>query len=193
LLFMGQEWAASTPFQYFTDHNEALGRLVTEGRRREFHSWPEFTEHDVPDPQALDTFLHSRLDWEERTAEPHASTLRLYRALLSLRRTEAAFDWSAHATQHARPAGPDAVIVRRDASGAAALVIARLRGEGELAVDASDAPAPRHMRWDLAFTTEDAAFAPDPAPIAVDLSTPETPRVRFSRPGALVLRAIPTS
>jgi hypothetical protein len=83
--------------------------------------------------------------------------------------------------------------VHRDAGGAAALVIARLRGDGELVVDASEAVAPRHMRWDLALTTEDASFAPDPAPIAVDLSTPEAPSVRFARPGAVVLRAIPTS
>src|SRR5690606_11228765 len=101
MLFMGQEWAASTPFQFFTDHHEELGRLVTEGRRQEFQAWPGFSGDDVPDPQAIDTFLRSRLKWDEREAEPHASMLRLYRALLSLRRSEMAFDWSEHAAQHA--------------------------------------------------------------------------------------------
>ena len=94
LLFMGQEWAASTPFLYFTDHPEALGRLVTEGRRREFSGFQQFREpalrDRIPDPQAAGTFEASRLRWAERGREPHASVLRLYEALLTLRRTAAA-------------------------------------------------------------------------------------------------------
>lgn len=78
LLFMGQEWAARTPFCYFTDHVPALGRLVTEGRKREFA--------EVPDPQDPATFSRSRLDWREPEHEPHAGVLRLYRDLLALRR-----------------------------------------------------------------------------------------------------------
>ena len=60
LLFMGQEWAASTPFQYFTDLGPDLGRLVTEGRRTEFAAFPEFSDpggpERIPDPQAEATF-----------------------------------------------------------------------------------------------------------------------------------------
>ena len=94
LLFMGQEWAAGTPFQFFTDHREDLGKLVTEGRRREFQRFKAFadpqTRETIPDPQALETFLNSRLRWEELEADEHAATLRLYRDLLRLRRSEPA-------------------------------------------------------------------------------------------------------
>src|SRR5207253_3044530 len=94
LLFMGQEWAAATPFRYFTDHEPELGREVTEGRRREFRRFSAFAATNatdaVPDPQALATFLASRLDWEERDREPHAGIWRLYQALLAWRRDEPA-------------------------------------------------------------------------------------------------------
>ena len=78
LLFMGQEWAATTPFLYFTDHPEELGRLVTEGRRNEFRHFsgllrPGSARERIPDPQAETTFAASRLDWSEADQEPHAS------------------------------------------------------------------------------------------------------------------------
>ncbi len=85
MLFAGEEWAASTPFQYFTDHQDReLGRLVSEGRRREFASfgWDPAT---VPDPQDRDTFEHSRLQWPEREREPHATVLRWHTELIALR------------------------------------------------------------------------------------------------------------
>ena len=82
------------PFLYFTDHDEELGKLVTEGRRREFRHFLAFVDPEarekIPDPQAVSTFETSRLDWSERDREPHASTFRLYRALLGLRRDEPA-------------------------------------------------------------------------------------------------------
>ena len=91
LLFMGQEFAAGTPFLYFTDHAPELGRAVTEGRRREFADFPAFADPAtcarIPDPQAEDTFLRSKLDWSER--ERHAGVLALYRDLLALRREDA--------------------------------------------------------------------------------------------------------
>ena len=85
LLFMGQEWAASTPFQFFTDHNEELGPLVSAGRKAEFEGFAGFTG-EVPDPQDPATFERSRLDWDEPSRPGHAHTLALYRALLALRR-----------------------------------------------------------------------------------------------------------
>ena len=86
LLWMGQEWAASTPFLYFTDHNPELGRLVTEGRRKEFASFSAFSGATVPDPQATETFQRSKLRWAEREQEPHHKVLTLYHDLLRLRR-----------------------------------------------------------------------------------------------------------
>ncbi len=86
MLFMGEEWAASTPWQYFTDHSEPeLAQAVREGRRREFadHGWGP---NDVPDPQHEGTVEASRLSWDELAREPHASVLAWYRALIALRR-----------------------------------------------------------------------------------------------------------
>ncbi len=86
LLFQGQEWAASTPFLYFTDHNPELGKLVTEGRRKEFEGFWRETHMEVPDPQAEATFAQSKLQWNERHEGNHAATLALYHALIRLRR-----------------------------------------------------------------------------------------------------------
>lgn len=85
LLFQGEEWAASTPFQYFTDHEDpALGRAVSEGRRREFASFG-WAPDDVPDPQDPATLDRSRLDWSEVTHPRHAAMLDWYRRLIALR------------------------------------------------------------------------------------------------------------
>jgi maltooligosyltrehalose trehalohydrolase len=91
MLFQGEEWGASSPFLYFTDHEDPqLGRAVTEGRRREFAA---FSAHaaDVPDPQALATFERSKLIWAERDKEPHAGLLDWHRWLIRLRRETPAF------------------------------------------------------------------------------------------------------
>ena len=86
LLFQGQEWGATTPFQYFTAHeDEELGRLVSEGRRREFAKFG-WTPESVPDPQALETFERSRVRWDEIARAPHSTLLDWYRALIELRR-----------------------------------------------------------------------------------------------------------
>ncbi len=90
MLFQGEEWAASTPFQYFTDHAEPnLAKAVREGRRKEFAAFGWKTE-DVPDPQAQETFERSRLNWAESGKEPHAEMLAWYRQLIQLRRSEPA-------------------------------------------------------------------------------------------------------
>jgi maltooligosyltrehalose trehalohydrolase len=85
MIFQGEEWAASTPFQYFTDHEPELGKLVSEGRRREFEAFG-WDASEVPDPQAAETYERSKLRWEERTEGAHAEMVKWYRALLLLRK-----------------------------------------------------------------------------------------------------------
>jgi maltooligosyltrehalose trehalohydrolase len=85
LIFQGQEWAATAPFQFFSDHEPELGKQVTAGRKREFAGFMGFSG-EVPDPQDPETFRRSKLDWAEQSQPEHAATLDLYRALLSLRR-----------------------------------------------------------------------------------------------------------
>jgi len=90
MFFMGQEWAASTPFLYFTDHHDELGKGVTEGRRKEFAEFSDFRDPAklalIPDPQKLATFTNSKLDWTELEGQPNLEALRLYRDFLRFRR-----------------------------------------------------------------------------------------------------------
>ena len=79
LLFMGEEWFETAPFQFFSDHPDpAIAAATREGRRREFADFAAFAREEVPDPQSLETFLRSKLD--PREPDP------LYRELLALRR-----------------------------------------------------------------------------------------------------------
>jgi maltooligosyltrehalose trehalohydrolase len=86
MLFQGEEWAASSPFQYFVDFSDEpeLAKAVSEGRRKEFvdfHQGPE-----IPDPQSLSTFQRSKLDWNEIEEPTHLEMLKWYRDLIALRR-----------------------------------------------------------------------------------------------------------
>jgi maltooligosyltrehalose trehalohydrolase len=86
LIFQGEEFAASTPFLYFADHDDPeMARLVREGRRREFAAFG-FAEQEVPDPAARATFERSRLNWQEAGAGRHREMREWYRALIRLRR-----------------------------------------------------------------------------------------------------------
>jgi maltooligosyltrehalose trehalohydrolase len=84
MLFQGEEWGASTPFQYFTDHEGELGIAVTQGRRHEFVAFG-WDVGDVPDPQASATFDRSKLDWSELAREPHRHLFDWHRRLVELR------------------------------------------------------------------------------------------------------------
>jgi len=86
MLFMGEEYGASTPWQFFTSHPEPeLGKATAEGRIKEFErmGWDPAV---VPDPQDPETFTRSKLNWAEAAQGEHARLLELYRALIALRR-----------------------------------------------------------------------------------------------------------
>lgn len=88
MLFMGEEWGSTRPFQFFSSHPEPeLARATAEGRRAEFaeHGWDADT---VPDPQDPATFERSKLDWAEAADPVHAELRDFYRTLIRLRRTE---------------------------------------------------------------------------------------------------------
>jgi maltooligosyltrehalose trehalohydrolase len=87
MLFQGEEWGASSPFIYFTSHeDEELGQAVREGRRREFAAFG-WREEDVPDPQERSSFLRSKLDWNEIRGDRHQALLKWHRDLIRLRRS----------------------------------------------------------------------------------------------------------
>lgn len=87
LLFQGEEYAASTPFLYFADHEEPeMAKLVSEGRKREFAAFG-FNQADIPDPEDSETFRRSKLDWSEMEEPSHAAMLEWTRSLIRLRRS----------------------------------------------------------------------------------------------------------
>jgi maltooligosyltrehalose trehalohydrolase len=181
LIFMGQEWAASTPFLYFTDLDPWFGRSVTEGRRREFKDFPGFDPtREVADPQSPDTFEASRLRWEERTEPSHAASLALYTTLLALRGNNPALHASQDVAGEAWPAGGSGLVIRRSTANDTFLVVAQLRGAGDVR---HGEHVPDGKVGTVVLSTEDPQFALDPQPPEI---TPA--HIRFTRPGAVVLR-----
>ena len=89
MLFMGEEFAAASPFRYFCDFTGELARAVTEGRRSEFGRFERFADPKVrdriPDPNDPATFARSRLDWSKCAQPAHARWLALHRELLQIR------------------------------------------------------------------------------------------------------------
>lgn len=123
MLFMGEEYGASTPFLYFCDFGPELAAAVSEGRRAEFGGFAAFKDEaaraSIPDPNAEPTFFASKLRWEERKDGAHAELLAHVRDLLTLRRERLMPRLAAHRTggQHWREG--EALRVRWDVGGAA--------------------------------------------------------------------------
>jgi maltooligosyltrehalose trehalohydrolase len=144
MLFQGEEWNASSPFQYFTAHDDELGSKICEGRRREFAAFG-WDPAEIPDPQQAETFERSRLRWEEIGRPPHADVLDWYRALIALRRESMALrdgDYEAadvrvdeHARQMVIRRG-DMLVVCNLAESAATI---RIDGEGVVLLASSSA------------------------------------------------------
>ena len=195
LLFMGQEWGASSPFQFFTDHGEELGRKVTEGRRQEFAAFAAFTDPArraaIPDPQQRSTFERSRLDWEELTAPAHGGVLLLYRRLLRLRRATPALVSRSRAPFAVREIDAHTLALAygspEETDDGALLLVARVSGGGGTVQLPVASPAATLL------TTEDEGMAEDVSPPSVQLAVSADGHsrldVRFARPGAVALRA----
>ncbi|HZP58666.1 MAG TPA: malto-oligosyltrehalose trehalohydrolase [Dehalococcoidia bacterium] len=163
LLFMGQEFAASSRFYYFTDHNEELGRQVTEGRRKEFASFAAFADpkgqREIPDPQAEQTFLDSKLDLRERDEGIGAQTWALYRELLRARREDPVLRRQDRARMEVTAAGERLLLVRLWHGGDERLIAANC-GVG---IDATPEAAgvPRALRrggWRKLISSEERRF-----------------------------------
>ena len=190
MLWMGQEWAASSPFQYFTDHPPELGKLVTEGRREEFKGFSAFSDpaqrERIPDPQAEETFTRSKLRWDELERERHRETVALYRELLRLRRGEAALAPSGRDGFEVATVGDRALVLRRWAGGEMVLVVASF-GDA-LQLDFSARPetrAPAGGRWAVLLDSEDPRYGGEgPARLTTDGAALE-----LRTPGAVILKA----
>ena len=190
MLWMGQEWAATSPFQYFTDHPEELGKLVTEGRRNEFKSFSAFSDpanrERIPDPQSPATFERSRLNWEEAAQAPHAGIRALYRALLRLRREHPALQRRGREDFSVAVLGDDGVALRRrGAPGEPDLMVIASFGD-TLTADLTELDETRPEEgWKLLLSTEEARFGGDAEGRLATL-TPDG-RIEMRGAGAVVL------
>jgi 1,4-alpha-glucan branching enzyme len=164
LIFMGEEWAASSPFLFFCDFEPNLARRVTQGRRDEFAGLAEFGDpaalQAIPDPAAPETFERSKLAWNERERPEHREWLDYYRELLRIRRESIV------------PHLSDALAydVRTRHVGATGFTMAwRLPGGTSVAVDANLGPAPQsgfdeRASATVVFSTHGTVFANGTAP-----------------------------
>jgi maltooligosyltrehalose trehalohydrolase len=92
MIFQGEEFAASTPFQYFADHEDPeMAKAVREGRQREFAAFG-WDPNEIPDPEKLETFEQSKLNWNEIEKDSHGEMLDWYRRLIDLRRRSASLN-----------------------------------------------------------------------------------------------------
>jgi malto-oligosyltrehalose trehalohydrolase len=154
MLFMGEEYGASTPFLFFCDFGPELARAVTEGRRKEFAEFGAFAGTEIPDPNHPDTFERSRLDWLSVERGEHASWLELYKRLLAVRRR--------HVTP--RLAAIAGGTGRYDVTAQFALVVTWKLGDGStlelrLNLSAQSAGAQAAAAGDLIFCEPESAAA----------------------------------
>jgi maltooligosyltrehalose trehalohydrolase len=180
LLFMGQEWSASTPFLYFTDHNEELGRAVTEGRRREFGHFEGFQSLEVPDPQDAATFGRSKLKWEELGDPPRAGMLAWYKELLALRASHPCLKERGRDAFTATAIGPKALLLERKSGEGKLLVVVTIEGPLDLSIEGAGegAQEARVLAW-----SEETRFGGAGGP-----SGPlDGGRVRMNGPGAVIV------
>ena len=154
MLFMGEEWGATAPFLFFTDHNTELAPLVTQGRRKEFAKFAAFQDpakrERIPDPNAEQTFRASIPDPSEAGRPPHAAVLELHRRLLALRRERIVPNLPGAAALGAEAIGPGAVLARwRLGDGSRLAIACNLAGsaascaapEGETLFESADGAA----------------------------------------------------
>ncbi|HEX2913614.1 MAG TPA: malto-oligosyltrehalose trehalohydrolase [Chloroflexia bacterium] len=161
LLFHGQEWGATTPFLYFTDHNADLGKLVTEGRRSEFEYFAAFNHVEVPDPQAQNTFENSRLNWNELEEEAHSQLILLYKDLLAMRQKSPLLHKVTRQRFQSQAVGDNSLVLRYGSESGedGLLVVVNLKGEFELDLWANKiTEPPQNTRWQLHFTSNNPRY-----------------------------------
>lgn len=156
LIFMGQEFAASAPFQFFTDHDQELGKLITAGRREEFKRFRAFRDEAIrqliPDPQAEETFWRSHLDLSERTA--HAGIYRLYHDLISMRRNDPVFSRQDRQCLQAMAHREAILTLHSWTQTEQRLVLANFRDRAEVSLrDFLSPAAPWNAKWRVLLST----------------------------------------
>jgi maltooligosyltrehalose trehalohydrolase len=172
LLFMGQEFSASSPFYYFADHEPELAALIRKGRREFMSQFPSMADfemlRELPDPAATDTFMASKLDWRE--CEQNVATMHLYRDLIRLRKEDAIFTRQDKSMIEGSVIGPEAILLRWfDATGDDRLMLFNLGRELDPCSPAQPLLAqPAGRRWQLLWSSEDARYGGRGTPAMVE-------------------------
>lgn len=189
LLFMGQEWAAGTPFVFFTDLPPDVGGGVAEGRRKEFArqnaGYDSRTLAEMPDPQSEQAFLQSKLNWAERTEVPHSEVLALYRACLRLRAATPVFRNPPRERWAVEQVSENLLALRwRDGDGDWLLLVGLAPGLSAVPETGFVASSPG-CRWRKRLASNDAQFGGDGPGGAIRF---ERDRLVLPTPGAVLLR-----
>ncbi len=187
LIFMGQEWAATAPFPFFTEHPGEVGANMAQNRLKEFQHYN--STHDaatlarMPDPQAIETFQRAKLDWNERNAPAHAGMLALYQAALQLRAQNPIFQSAPRADWSVQRVGEALVALRwHEPVGDWLLLVTVAAGEHTTGDEVFTRPR-AGRRWQAMLASEDVRFGGRDVPQSIYPAA-----VSLAGPGALLLR-----
>ncbi len=191
MIFMGQEWGASTPFLYFTEHNAELGRLVEEGRRKDMQKFEIFkdtlAQRELPAPQSPETFEQSKLRWDEAEQAGHGTCLELYRDTLQLRREHSVFRPRDRAHTHVAELKCGVLAIRARGADEDWLLLCDLRGDHRGNLRSEEFCALEGSReWGTVFSSNDLRYGGSDS-VSFD---PTTGKLVFQKPELLVLRAL---
>lgn len=192
LLFMGQEWAAGSPFFFFTDMPPDIGPNVAEGRRKEFERYG--ANHDartlalMPDPQSEETFSRCKLDWSERAKPHHGEMLALYRVCLRLRSAVPMFRSPPRDTWRVEKVSDNVLGLRwREEAGDWLLLLGLAPGRSTVPERDLVANTPG-FRWRMRLSSNEARFGGD-GPGGVGRI--EHDHIVLPTPGAVLMREEP--
>lgn len=155
MIFMGQEFMATTPFRYFTDHHGELGLAVTEGRFAQFalYEGEEERRRRFPDPQAEATFLTSKLNRTEASVAPGSGVLALYEALLRVRREDPVLAAQDRFAMSVQAIDDDALAIEMDHGAGRRLLVLNTGPAREIALDAGHSAG-----WRVELSTDEQRF-----------------------------------
>jgi maltooligosyltrehalose trehalohydrolase len=163
MLFAGQEFAASSRFHYFTDHNEELGRAITEGRRTELAQSGAYIDPEIqvtlPDPQASETFLESKLNLMERHEGVGEQMFALYRELIALRRNDRVLQRQDRGAMRAVAASDQLLLVHMARGDEQRLIVLNTGVAIDATPEAAGVPADiARLLWQPLISTEERRF-----------------------------------
>jgi maltooligosyltrehalose trehalohydrolase len=156
LLFMGQEWAANTPFPYFCDLPDDLGASIGQNRLKEFRHYGATYPADVlarmPDPQSEGTFTAAKLNWSERDQPRNAGVLALYRECLRLRATHSIFQSAPRSEWDVEKFGEAGIAITWHEASRNWMLIVSVKGGMPLR-------PPDDQNWERVLSTNEARFS----------------------------------